>query len=204
MQSDKPEPSESKGAECPSTGDREKKAMSNVEAETDKPKGISAVAVLWTFGKCLGALLPVYLAGYYRVSTSLLVFGMMIYTGWKHAREGKETRLKSAIQLLDNEQEYTSTRESKIKRDLPAWVRHECTWWSESILNFLLLHCLPLSPLWPRVTLHYTNQAKPGTGPCNHNTTTEATVGCNEYFWVIYPQPVIIICCNGTMACTTA
>uniref|UniRef100_A0AAX7ULN3 Extended synaptotagmin-like protein 1b n=1 Tax=Astatotilapia calliptera TaxID=8154 RepID=A0AAX7ULN3_ASTCA len=122
MQSDKPEPSESKGAECPSTGDREKKAMSNVEAETDKPKGISAVAVLWTFGKCLGALLPVYLAGYYRVSTSLLVFGMMIYTGWKHAREGKETRLKSAIQLLDNEQEYTSTRVSKIKRDLPAWV----------------------------------------------------------------------------------
>uniref|UniRef100_A0AAX7T3C1 Extended synaptotagmin-like protein 1b n=1 Tax=Astatotilapia calliptera TaxID=8154 RepID=A0AAX7T3C1_ASTCA len=119
---DKPEPSESKGAECPSTGDREKKAMSNVEAETDKPKGISAVAVLWTFGKCLGALLPVYLAGYYRVSTSLLVFGMMIYTGWKHAREGKETRLKSAIQLLDNEQEYTSTRVSKIKRDLPAWV----------------------------------------------------------------------------------
>uniref|UniRef100_A0A3Q3CEJ8 Extended synaptotagmin-like protein 1b n=1 Tax=Haplochromis burtoni TaxID=8153 RepID=A0A3Q3CEJ8_HAPBU len=81
-----------------------------------------AVAVLWTFGKCLGALLPVYLAGYYRVSTSLLVFGMMIYTGWKHAREGKETRLKSAIQLLDNEQEYTSTRVSKIKRDLPAWV----------------------------------------------------------------------------------
>uniref|UniRef100_A0A669BMU9 Extended synaptotagmin-like protein 1b n=1 Tax=Oreochromis niloticus TaxID=8128 RepID=A0A669BMU9_ORENI len=95
---------------------------SNVEAETEKPKGISAVAVLWTFGKCLGALLPVYLAGYYRVSTSLLVFGMMIYTGWKHAREAKETRLKSAIKLLDNEQEYTSTRVSKIKRDLPAWV----------------------------------------------------------------------------------
>uniref|UniRef100_A0A669B002 Extended synaptotagmin-like protein 1b n=1 Tax=Oreochromis niloticus TaxID=8128 RepID=A0A669B002_ORENI len=122
MQSDKPEPSESKGAECPSSGDHEKKALSNVEAETEKPKGISAVAVLWTFGKCLGALLPVYLAGYYRVSTSLLVFGMMIYTGWKHAREAKETRLKSAIKLLDNEQEYTSTRVSKIKRDLPAWV----------------------------------------------------------------------------------
>uniref|UniRef100_A0A3B4WM74 Extended synaptotagmin-1-like n=1 Tax=Seriola lalandi dorsalis TaxID=1841481 RepID=A0A3B4WM74_SERLL len=86
------------------------------------PKGISAVAVLWTFGKCLGALLPVYLAGYYRVSTSLLVFGMMVYTGWKHAREAKEARLKSAIQLLDNEQEYTSMKVSKIKRDLPAWV----------------------------------------------------------------------------------
>lgn len=126
MQSDKSEPSETKGAECPSAGNgEEKKSPSNVEAESGKPKGISAVAVLWTFGKCLGALLPVYLAGYYRVSTSLLVFGMMIYTGWKHAREAKETRLKSAMQLLNNEQEYTSTKVSSIKRDLPAWVRYE-------------------------------------------------------------------------------
>uniref|UniRef100_A0A8D0B037 Extended synaptotagmin 1 n=1 Tax=Sander lucioperca TaxID=283035 RepID=A0A8D0B037_SANLU len=104
------------------TGDTEKKALSTVETEGPKPKGISAVAVLWTFGKCLGALLPVYLAGYYRVSTSLLVFGMMVYTGWKHAREAKEARLKSAIQLLTNEEEHTFTKMSKIKRDLPAWV----------------------------------------------------------------------------------
>uniref|UniRef100_A0A3B3Y4H1 Uncharacterized protein n=1 Tax=Poecilia mexicana TaxID=48701 RepID=A0A3B3Y4H1_9TELE len=94
----------------------------NGEAETTKPKGISAVAVLWTFGKCLTALLPVYLAGYYRVSTSLLVCGMMVYTGWKHAREAKEERLRSAIQLLDDEEEYTSMKSSKIRRDLPAWV----------------------------------------------------------------------------------
>ncbi|XP_044078065.1 extended synaptotagmin-1 [Siniperca chuatsi] len=128
MESDKSEPSEPKGAECPSTSDSEKKALlgtkSAVETEAPKPKtqGISAVAVLWTFGKCLGALLPVYLAGYYRVSTSLLVFGMMVYTGWKHAREAKEARLKSAIQFLNNEEEYTSMKVSKIKRDLPAWV----------------------------------------------------------------------------------
>uniref|UniRef100_A0A671Y788 Extended synaptotagmin 1 n=1 Tax=Sparus aurata TaxID=8175 RepID=A0A671Y788_SPAAU len=91
-------------------------------AEAPQPKGISAVAVLWTFGKCLGALLPVYLAGYYRVSTSLLVCGMMVYTGWKHAREAKEARLRSAIQFLNNEEEYTSRSVSKIKRELPAWV----------------------------------------------------------------------------------
>nr|XP_019941983.1 PREDICTED: extended synaptotagmin-1-like [Paralichthys olivaceus] len=121
MQSDKPESSEPKGAEGPS--DTEEKAPTAVATlDAPAPKGISAVAVLWTFGKCLGALLPVYLAGYYRVSTSLLVFGMMVYTGWKHAREAKESRLKSAIQLLDNEQEYTSMKVSRIKRDLPAWV----------------------------------------------------------------------------------
>lgn len=127
MQNDKPEPSEPKVAECPSAGDTEKKALSAMEKEAPKPKGISAVAVLWTFGKCLSALLPIYLAGYYRVSTSLLVCGMMVYTGWKHAREAKEARLKSAMELLDNEQEHTSTRMSKIKRDLPAWVRNDCT-----------------------------------------------------------------------------
>uniref|UniRef100_A0A3P8URB6 Extended synaptotagmin-1 n=1 Tax=Cynoglossus semilaevis TaxID=244447 RepID=A0A3P8URB6_CYNSE len=95
--------------------------------QDNKPKGISAVAVLWTFGKCLGALLPVYLAGYYRVSTSLLVCGMMVYTGWKHAREAKEARLKSAIQLLEDEQESSSMKMSRIKRDLPAWVRDGST-----------------------------------------------------------------------------
>uniref|UniRef100_A0A3B5QWR7 Extended synaptotagmin 1 n=1 Tax=Xiphophorus maculatus TaxID=8083 RepID=A0A3B5QWR7_XIPMA len=114
-----------KGAEGPGASGAGEKALSNVRgAETTKPKGISAVAVLWTFGKCLSALLPVYLAGYYRVSTSLLVCGMMVYTGWKHAREAKEERLRSAIQLLDNEEEYTSMKSSKIRRDLPAWVRN--------------------------------------------------------------------------------
>ncbi|KAM4740364.1 uncharacterized protein esyt1b [Anableps anableps] len=123
MQSDKPEPTEAKGTEGPGTSGAEEKALSNVRAaEATKPKGISAVAVLWTFGKCLSALLPVYLAGYYRVSTSLLVCGMMVYTGWKHAREAKEERLRSAIQLLDNEEEFTSMKGSKIRRDLPAWV----------------------------------------------------------------------------------
>uniref|UniRef100_A0A3B3CV33 Extended synaptotagmin-like protein 1b n=1 Tax=Oryzias melastigma TaxID=30732 RepID=A0A3B3CV33_ORYME len=115
MQSDKSEPMEPKGAEGsnpPSDG---------AEEEPVQAKGISAVAVLWTFGKCLSALLPVYLAGYYRVSTSLLVFGMMVYTGWKHVREAKEERLRSAMQLHDGN-EYASSRLSKIKRDLPAWV----------------------------------------------------------------------------------
>jgi len=118
MQSDKSEPSEAKVA-----GDAEKKALSAVGPDGPKPKGISAVAVLWTFGKCLGALLPIYLAGYYRVSSSLLVFGMMVYTGWKHAREAKETRLRSAMELLNSEEEYTSKLVSKSKRGLPAWVR---------------------------------------------------------------------------------
>lgn len=125
MQSGKPEPTEpGEVAERPSTsGAAEENAPGHETPDADRPRGISAVAVLWTFGKCLGALLPVYLAGYYRVSTGLLVCGMMVYTGWKHAREAKEERLRSAIQLLDNEEEFAFRKVSKIKRDLPAWVR---------------------------------------------------------------------------------
>ena len=127
MQNDKSEPSGPTTADCPGTSDTEKRLQTAAQAEAPKPKGISAVAVLWTFGKCLGALLPVYLAGYYRVSTSLLVCGMMVYTGWKHAREAKEARLKSAIHFLDSEDECTSSHMSRIKRELPTWVRNDPT-----------------------------------------------------------------------------
>ncbi|KAM8917460.1 uncharacterized protein AB9W97_001955 isoform 1-T1 [Spinachia spinachia] len=122
MPGDKPEPREPKGGACVSASEPERKALRAAGTGAPEAQGISAVAVLWTFGKCLGALLPVYLAGYYRVSTSLLVFGMMVYTGWKHAREAKETRLRSAMQLLDNEEGYMSTKAFKGKRGLPAWV----------------------------------------------------------------------------------
>lgn len=123
MEGDKPAAAESTTADRPSGDVAEKKAPSAAESRQEKPQqGISATAVLWTFGKCVGALLPVYLAGYYRVSTSLLVCGMMVYTGWKHAREAKEARLRSAIQFLGNEEELTSRTVSGIKRELPAWV----------------------------------------------------------------------------------
>lgn len=83
-------------------------------------KGIDAMGILWTFGKCLTALLPFYLAGYYRVSSSLVVFGLALYSGWKHTREVKEARLRSAIQLLNEDNESYSVHTSQ--KDLPAWV----------------------------------------------------------------------------------
>ncbi|XP_061688111.1 extended synaptotagmin-1 isoform X2 [Syngnathoides biaculeatus] len=121
MQSEK---SEQMVAEGSGPNEPEKNAPSEGSELQPLPraKGINAVAVLWTFGKCLSALLPVYLAGYYRVSTSLLLCGMVVYTGWKHAREAKEERLRSAMQLLGDEQELGGSKMSKIKRELPAWV----------------------------------------------------------------------------------
>ncbi|XP_053492193.1 extended synaptotagmin-1 [Ictalurus furcatus] len=91
------------------------------ESQNPEAKGIDAMGILWTFGKCLTALLPVYLAGYYRVSSSLLVFGLALYSGWKHTREAKEARLRSAIQLLNEEHE-SSSGVYRSQKDLPAWV----------------------------------------------------------------------------------
>ncbi|KAL1272374.1 hypothetical protein QQF64_028236 [Cirrhinus molitorella] len=96
--------------------------ISSGEMDVPKTKLFDAKAILWTFGKCLTALLPVYLAGYYRMSTSLVVFGMMVYAGWKHTREAKEARLRSAIQLVNDEHEYISSKSFRSRRDLPSWV----------------------------------------------------------------------------------
>ncbi|GAA6071144.1 extended synaptotagmin-1 [Tachysurus ichikawai] len=84
--------------------------------------GKQAVSVLLSFGKCLGALLPVYLAGYFGFSLTLVLFGLAVYMGWQQHRDRKLQRLQSAMYLQENEQDFTTTRVYKSKRDLPAWV----------------------------------------------------------------------------------
>lgn len=84
--------------------------------------GKHAVSVLWSFGKCVAALLPVYLAGYFGFSISLVLLGLLVYTGWKHSRDGKQARLLSAMYLVEKEQDVITTRVFRSKRDLPAWV----------------------------------------------------------------------------------
>lgn len=100
-------------------------SSADATAELGSPNhtpGGRAVSVLWSFGKCLGALLPVYLAGYYGFSISLVLFALMIYMGWKHSRLEKVMRLKSAMYLLENEREFTTAKVFRGKRDLPPWV----------------------------------------------------------------------------------
>lgn len=84
--------------------------------------GERAVSVLWSFGKCLGAVLPVYLAGYFGFSITVVLFGLIIYMGWKHSRLDKMMRLKSAMYLLENERAFTTESVFRAKRDLPPWV----------------------------------------------------------------------------------
>ncbi|CAL1606166.1 unnamed protein product [Knipowitschia caucasica] len=91
-------------------------------ASASSAPGERAVSVLWSFSKCLGALLPVYLAGYYGCSISVLLLALMVYMGWKHSRLEKLMRLKSAMYVLENEREFTTAKVFRSKGDLPPWV----------------------------------------------------------------------------------
>ena len=93
-----------------------------------RPPGERAVTVLWSFGKCLATLLPVYLAGYFGFSIMLVLFGLLVYMGWKHSRLEKVMRLKSAMYLLENERQFTMGNVMRTKRDLPPWVRNNNTY----------------------------------------------------------------------------
>uniref|UniRef100_A0A8C8C896 C2 domain-containing protein n=1 Tax=Oncorhynchus tshawytscha TaxID=74940 RepID=A0A8C8C896_ONCTS len=179
------------------------KNRSSAKIETPKPQGVDAVSVLWTFGKCLGALLPVYLAGYYRVSTSLLVFGLMVYTGWKHSREAKEARLRSAIHHNDNEQQYSDMKMLKSKKDLPAWVNFpdvEKVEWLNKILQQVwpfvgqYLEKLLVETIAPSIrassthlqTLTFTKvdfgDKYPSLLPCSYVGNVEINVEVKRYF----------------------
>ncbi|KAM6929593.1 extended synaptotagmin-1 [Lycodopsis pacificus] len=84
-----------------------------------QPPGERALSVLWSFAKCLGAVLPVYLAGYYGFSISVVLFALMIYMGWKHSRLEKVTRLKFSMYLQENERAFTTEKAFRTKRDSP-------------------------------------------------------------------------------------
>uniref|UniRef100_A0A8C8H4Y3 Extended synaptotagmin-like protein 1a n=1 Tax=Oncorhynchus tshawytscha TaxID=74940 RepID=A0A8C8H4Y3_ONCTS len=113
-------------------------AVDGKEMQPPKPPGQHAVTVLWSFGKFLATLLPVYLAGYFGFSISLVLFGLMVYIGWKHSRNEKVMRLRSAMFVLENERAYTTARAFMSKQELPPWVNFpdvEKVEWMNQILQ---------------------------------------------------------------------
>uniref|UniRef100_A0A674EJX3 Extended synaptotagmin 1 n=1 Tax=Salmo trutta TaxID=8032 RepID=A0A674EJX3_SALTR len=123
------------------------------EMQPPKPSGQHAVSVLWSFGKCLATLLPVYLAGYFGFSISLVLFGLMVYMGWKHSRNEKVMRLRSAMYVLENERAYTTARAFRSKRELPPWVNFpdvEKVEWMNKVGSMLDSYVISLfAPLTP-------------------------------------------------------
>ncbi|KAJ3587121.1 hypothetical protein NHX12_013511 [Muraenolepis orangiensis] len=104
-----------------------------------RPPGERAVTVLWSFGKCLGTLLPVYLAGYCGFSIMLVLFALMVYMGWKHSRLEKVWRLRSAMYLLENERQFSTGDVLRTKRDLPPWILQQAWPFVGQYLEKLLL-----------------------------------------------------------------
>ncbi|XP_078390628.1 extended synaptotagmin-1 [Cetorhinus maximus] len=109
----------------PST--REEGASASVGG-TPEETGVPSLAVtdmmvlLTRFGKTLLWLMLIYLTGYFGLSVSFLVFGLMLWMGWKMRRENKRSKLRDAFYLLENEEIVTRKRTNK---SLPAWINFQ-------------------------------------------------------------------------------
>ncbi|XP_062893376.1 extended synaptotagmin-1 [Mobula hypostoma] len=92
------------------------------EAGAPKQGVTDMMAQLMRFGKTLLWLMPIYLTGYFGLSVSFLVFGLILWMGWKMRRESKWNRLKDGLYYLENEETVTRKRTSK---SLPAWINFQ-------------------------------------------------------------------------------
>ncbi|XP_072329273.1 extended synaptotagmin-3-like [Scyliorhinus torazame] len=75
--------------------------------------------LLTQFAKAFTYLFPVYLTGYFGLSLTWIIFGLIIWIWWKRNRGWKFARLQAAFQILEDEK-FVITNE--IKQDLPPWV----------------------------------------------------------------------------------
>uniref|UniRef100_UPI00398E3788 extended synaptotagmin-3-like n=1 Tax=Pristiophorus japonicus TaxID=55135 RepID=UPI00398E3788 len=75
--------------------------------------------LLTHFAKAFIYLFPVYLTGYFGLSLTWILFGLLVWIWWKRNRGWKFARLQAAFHLLENEK-FVINKE--IKQDLPAWV----------------------------------------------------------------------------------
>uniref|UniRef100_UPI00398F4EE9 extended synaptotagmin-1 n=1 Tax=Pristiophorus japonicus TaxID=55135 RepID=UPI00398F4EE9 len=80
------------------------------------------MALLTRFGKTLLWLMPIYLTGYFGLSVSFLVFGLILWMGWKMRRDSKWNKLRDAFYLLENEEVVTKRR---TNNSLPAWIHFQ-------------------------------------------------------------------------------
>lgn len=91
------------------------------EATAPKQAVTDMMALFTRFGKTLLWLMPIYLTGYFGLSVSFLVFGLILWMGWKMRRESKWNKLRDSLHFMENEETVTRKRTNK---SLPAWVRH--------------------------------------------------------------------------------
>ncbi|XP_068123727.1 extended synaptotagmin-1 [Hyperolius riggenbachi] len=96
--------------------------MAEVQPTSPPVSGPELVPALWSVGKTLLLLLPVYLCGYLGLSVLFVILGLVVYLGWKSTRKGKWTRLQTALDTLQNEEVVTASTIFMTKKELPSWV----------------------------------------------------------------------------------
>lgn len=92
------------------------------EATAPKQAVTDMMALFTRFGKTLLWLMPIYLTGYFGLSVSFLVFGLILWMGWKMRRESKWNKLRDSLHFMENEETVTRKRTNK---SLPAWINFQ-------------------------------------------------------------------------------
>ncbi|XP_078542389.1 extended synaptotagmin-1 [Lissotriton helveticus] len=88
------------------------------------PPGNNVTRLLLLFARSLALLAPVYMAGYYNISLVVVLGGLLGYLCWKHRRSSKQRSLRTAIELVEGEEETVRATVSPrgLLRGLPAWI----------------------------------------------------------------------------------
>ncbi|KAM3935180.1 extended synaptotagmin-1 [Leptodactylus fuscus] len=96
--------------------------MPDAEQVPAPAPGSELVPILWSVGRTLLLLLPVYLCGYLGLSIVFVILGLGLYFCWKSTRTNKLTSFKLACEYLQNEEKITASTIFKNRKELPSWV----------------------------------------------------------------------------------
>ncbi|XP_066441259.1 extended synaptotagmin-1 [Eleutherodactylus coqui] len=83
--------------------------------------GSDLVPILWSVGRKLLLLLPVYLCGYLGLSILFVIIGLTVFLCWRSTRTTKLHSFKVACDYLENEQQITASTILKSSQ-LPSWI----------------------------------------------------------------------------------
>ncbi|XP_077153664.1 extended synaptotagmin-1 [Ranitomeya variabilis] len=95
--------------------------MSDAQHVPSPAPGSELVSVLWSVGRQLLLLLPVYLCGYLGLSVLFVLLGLAVYMYWRTARSNKWKSFQLASESLEKEEQITA-RSAFRSNELPSWV----------------------------------------------------------------------------------
>ncbi|MBN3293286.1 EST2B protein, partial [Polypterus senegalus] len=102
------------------------------DGEEQPSRAAEVTAALVQFAKTFVIIFPVYALGYFGLSFSWVLIGLVLFFWWRRNRGNKSFRLYRALAFLD--QEERSVRQAVCLADLPAW------WVAHDVVNLSVLY----------------------------------------------------------------